>query len=739
MSSHLQYLLLGTGGGAVIAALALGIVLTYRASGVVNFAHAAMGMFLAYTYGTLRQSGEVLNPVLVGPSRIPLLPSCSTDIADATCSYRFSPGTAFAITMGLAALYGLVIYVLAFRPLRSAPTLAKVVASLGLFLYLLAIANMRIGSQGAALSLPENLLPSSVVRILGVDIQQDRLWLALVVVVVTALLAALYRYTRFGLATRAAAESEKGAVLVGISPNRVAAVNWMLATMLAGAAVILFAPITSINPATTSLLFVPAVAAALIGRFRSFAVTAAAGLAIGMLQSELANIHGSLSWLPQVNWQAGLPFLIIIATMAIRGDALPSRGTLGHGHFPTSPRPRRVLLWTSVLAAAGVVALLTLDSSWRGAIIVSTTTAVIALSVVVLTGYVGQISLMPMALAGISAFAMVRFTADWHIPFPFAPLLAGLLAVVIGLVVGLPAVRVRGLNLAIATLAAATAIEELVLKWSWLTGGEQGSTVTPPTLFGADLGISATGSANNRPAFGILCIVVLVLVVLLVANLRRSPTGLHWLGVRANERRRGLRRHRHHAHQAHGLRHLVVHRRHRRRALRLRPPEPVGRLVHDLRVAGPDRPRLPGRHRQHRRGAGGRVPRRGRHRQRRPDGLTDAVRHQRPGPDRGRHPVPQRHLRWGVRTAGPAGPATLGEPRPDRAARGATRGRGRGARTHLTRPDAPADTAARPRRAHRRSPGTTESGGLAFAAWRPTSRPCGWVTPSSSSARCRTS
>lgn len=536
MSSHLQYLLLGTGAGAVIAALALGIVLTYRASGVVNFAHAAMGMFLAYTYGTLRQSAEVLNPLLVGPSRIRLLPSCTTDIADAACTYRFQPATAFAITMALAAVYGLVIYLLAFRPLRSAPTLAKVVASLGLFLYLLAIANMRIGSQGAALSLPENLLPSSVVRIFGVDIQQDRLWLALVVIVVTALLAALYHYTRFGLATRAAAESEKGAVLLGISPDRVAAINWMLGTMLAGAAVILFAPITSINPATTSLLFVPALAAALIGRFRSFVITAAAGLGIGMLQSEIANVHGSLSWLPQVNWQAGLPFLIIIATMAIRGDALPVRGTLGHGHFPTSPRPRRTAVWVCVLAGGAIVALLTLDSTWRGAIIVSATTAVIALSVVVLTGYVGQISLMPMALAGISAFAMVRFTADWGIPFPIAPLLAGLLAMAIGLAVGLPAVRVRGMNLAIATLAAAVAIEELILKWSWFTGGDQGSTVAPPTLFGYDLGISAPGAANNRAAFGIVCVVVLAVTAVVVANLRRSPTGLHWLGVRSNER-----------------------------------------------------------------------------------------------------------------------------------------------------------------------------------------------------------
>lgn len=537
MSSHLQYLLLGTGSGAVIAALALGILLTYRASGVVNFAHAAMGMFLAYTYGALRQSGELLVPILGPWSRVKLLPaSCTPDVAGAACSYRFSAATAFAITMGLAAIYGLVIYLLAFRPLRRAPTLAKLVASLGLFLYLLAITNLRIGSQGAALSLPESLLPSSVIRIFGVDIQQDRLWLAFVVIVMTALLAAVYHYTRFGLATRAAAESEKGAVLVGISPDFVAACNWMIGTMLAGAAVILFAPITSINPTTTSLLFVPALAAALLGRFRSFTITTAAGLGIGMVQSELANLSGTFTWLPKINLQEGLPFLIIILTMAIRGESLPTRGTLGHGHFPRSPRPEHLAWWTAVFCVAGVVGLLTLDSNWRGAIIVSSTFAVIALSTVTLTGYVGQISLMPMALAGVSAFSMVKLSGAWHIPFPIAPILAALIATAIGLIAGAPAMRVRGMNLAIATLAAAVAIEELLLKWSWFTGGGAGQRVEAPSLFGVDLGISDVGSADNRPAFGILCLVVLGLTALLVANLRRGQTGLHWLGIRANER-----------------------------------------------------------------------------------------------------------------------------------------------------------------------------------------------------------
>ena len=534
MAQHLQYLLLGLGGGAVIAALALGVLLTYRASGVVNFAHAAMGMFLAYTYFALRQSGELLNPLFFGPDKIRLLPGPSSE-PGREIFYRFAPGTALLITMLLAAAYGLIVYWLVFRPLREAPTLARVAASLGLFLYLLAVAKMRLGAQGASAK-PEALLPDDVVRLFGIEIQQDRLWLALFVVVVTGALAALYHLSRFGLATRAAAESEKGAVLIGLSPSRLAAVNWMLATMLAGAAVILIAPIANINPATTSLLIVPALAAALLGGFRSFGLTAAAGLGIGMVQSEILNLRSQWGWLPDLDLQMALPFLIIIVTMAVRGESLPTRASLHAGRFPRSPRPRHLLAWTAALGGAAIVGMLVLGSEWRQAIIVTTTFSLIALSVVLLTGYVGQISLMPMALAGIAAFAMVKLTDDFGVPFPIAPVLGAIIAVGVGLVAGLPAVRVRGMNLAIATLAAAVAIEELVLKWGWFAGGRGGTTVPPPTVGPIDLGISAAGADFPRRAFGIMCIVVLAVCALGVSNLRRSPTGLRFLAVRANER-----------------------------------------------------------------------------------------------------------------------------------------------------------------------------------------------------------
>jgi ABC-type branched-subunit amino acid transport system permease subunit len=182
------------------------------------------------------------------------------------------------------------------------------------------------------------------------------------------------------------------------------------------------------------------------------------------------------------------------------------------------------------------VGLLLLDSEWRLGIIVSAIAAIIGLSVVVLTGLVGQISLLTYALSGIAAFGMVRATEELGLGFPFGAVLGVAAAVVIGTLIGLPAIRVRGLTLAVASLAAAVAVEELVFKWSWFSGGLNGSRAESPTFFGLDLGISAAGTAYPREAFGMLVLVALLLAMILVVNLRRSATGRQWLAVRANER-----------------------------------------------------------------------------------------------------------------------------------------------------------------------------------------------------------
>ncbi len=521
--THLTFLIVGLGGGAVIAALGLGVVVAHRASRVVNFAHAAMGMYIAFVYYELRSTGDLVQPLLGLPGRFHLID-------------RPTEVTAFVIAMVVAALCGAFIHAVIFRPLRNAAPLARVVASLGLFVYLIAIVGLRFGSQSASSRVLEGPLPNELVTWGDIRVPADRYWLAVIVVAAAFVLWLGYRYTHLGLATRAVAGNERGAILVGISPNAVGLANWMVATMLAGAAIILAAPVVRLDPSTTSLLVVPAVAAALPGRFNSVWGTVVIGLAIGMVQSEILNLQGEWTWLPRIGLQQGVPLLVIVATLALRGDVLPDRSSTLGSTLPQAGDTRNVPPIAGLVFVMAAIAALFVNAEWRSALIVSAIATIFALSVVVVTGYVGQISLATFAVAGVAAFAMVRASDDLGLAFPLAPLLGIAVAVVVGYLTALPAVRVRGLNLAIATLAGAVAIEELVFKWAWFTGGFAGATAESPSLFGWDLGPEAIGAAFPRRTFVVLTLLLAALCVVGVANLRRSSTGRRWLAVRANER-----------------------------------------------------------------------------------------------------------------------------------------------------------------------------------------------------------
>lgn len=487
-----------------------------------------MGMYVAFAYFEFRETGDLVLPILGLPDRVHLLA-------------RPTQASGLAVAAVLAIALGLVVYALVFRPLRQAPPLARVVASLGLLLYLQETVRLRFPVSGASVVRHRPVLPDGTVHVLGAGVTANRLLLAAIAVVITVVLAAAFRFTRFGLATRAAAANEKGALLTGISPDRLGAVNWALASLLAGLAVILIEPIAGIDPTTTTLLVIPALAAALAGGLGSFGITVAAGLGIGMVQSLILGYatRPSTTWLPDwlttTGLQQAVPVLVIIGLLAWRGDALPDRAAVVGRRLPPSPEPRRVGLWACVLVSAVAVALATSGSSYRHALIVSLVFSLLTLSVVVVTGFTGQISLASLALAGVAGFASTRLT-DHGVPFPLALVLAAALATALGVVVGYPATRVRGMALAIATLAMAVAIEELVLASPPFSGGHAGSSAGRPTLFGVDVGIGATGADNFRPAFGYLCLGVVTLAAVAVANLRRNRTGLRWLAVRANER-----------------------------------------------------------------------------------------------------------------------------------------------------------------------------------------------------------
>ncbi|HWJ61434.1 MAG TPA: ABC transporter permease [Acidimicrobiales bacterium] len=528
LSTYLGYLFAGLGGGAVVASLALGLVLTHRSSGVVNFAHAAMGMYVAFAFFEFRETGDWVVPVIGLPARVHLLA-------------RPTLASALAFAVIVAVALGLVVYLLVFRPLRQAPALARVVASLGLLLYLQEIVRLRFPVAGASVVTRRPVLADEPVALFGTTVTENRLILAALVVVVALVLGAVFRFTRFGLATRAAAGNEKGALLLGISPDRLASVCWAVASVLAGVAVILIEPIAGLSATTTTLLVIPALAAALLGGLESFAITTAAGLAIGMVQSLILgwsvrpDTRWIPDWIPTTGLQQLVPVLVILGVLLWRGDALPDRAAITGKRLPPSPEPRHVTAWTVALVGLVAVGLVTLDSGYRHALIVSMVFALLTLSVVVLTGFSGQISLAQLAFAGVAGFAAIKLT-EHHVPFPIALVLASLLATAIGVLVGWPATRVRGMSLAIATLAMAVAIEELVLASEPFSGGHAGASAPRPFLFGIDVGVGATGSGNFRAAFGFVCLGVLTLASLAVVNLRRNRTGLRWLAVRANER-----------------------------------------------------------------------------------------------------------------------------------------------------------------------------------------------------------
>lgn len=518
MTDHLSYLVLGLGNGAVYAALGLALVMTFKSSGVVNFATGTVALYAAYTYALLR-TGELLVPIPGLPPTIDL-------------DGPLGVAPAMAISLAAAGVLGVLCYALVFRPMRTAPVVAKAVASIGLMIVIQAVTAQRVGTGLVSIkpifaldtfSLGDRLVPA------------DRVLLAVSIIGLAIVATLVFRYTRFGTATEAAAESEKGAYLTGLSPDRIAFANWALSSVVAGLGGILIAPLVALNPVAYSLFIVPALAATLVGNFASIRLTVAAGILIGALQAEATNLQGLYDWWPRSGTAEAISLLLILIFLVVKGRPLPDRGSVTHRTLGRTPRPDRILVPALFSVAVAVVALLVTTGSYRAALVSSIVFGILGLSQVIVTGYAGQVSLAQLTLAGVSAYALSVLNQHVGIPFPFAPIIAALFATVVGVVVGLPALRVRGLPLTVVTLALAVFVEAFWFRNPELNGGVQGAPIDTPRLFGIEFGIGA-GEAYPRIAFGLLCLVVLTAVGLGVAWLRRSSLGTAMLAVRANER-----------------------------------------------------------------------------------------------------------------------------------------------------------------------------------------------------------
>lgn len=208
--------------------------------------------------------------------------------------------------------------------------------------------------------------------------------------------------------------------------------------------------------------------------------------------------------------------------------------------LPAAPRPERFLRPSVFFTGLAVLLLIVLPFDYRQALMLSMIGMVVCLSLVVITGFVGQVSLAQVALAGVSGFVVSHLIVDAGVGFPWGPLAGSVAAAALGLLIGVSALRVRGVSLAVVTLAGAVAIEQFGFNNTTWGAGSTGSPVEQPTLAGLDIGSAAPfrGLDNKLPSpvLGFVFIFVVVVLCLFVANLRRSTLGQRMLAVRSNER-----------------------------------------------------------------------------------------------------------------------------------------------------------------------------------------------------------
>jgi ABC-type branched-subunit amino acid transport system ATPase component/branched-subunit amino acid ABC-type transport system permease component len=492
MTEVLEFAVLGLGAGSAYALLSQGIVVIYQGSGVLNFAQGSVAMSGGYFFYYLHVEH----------------------------GWGVVPATILACLLG--ALLGALIYQIVMRRLKNASGLARVIGTLGVLLTLQAAATLIFTSSDIFV---QPFLPKGEARAFGLYFGYDRMTLLGLALFFTAALGFVYYRTTFGLATRAAATNRLAASTLGWSTDVLGTANWALGSLLAALAGVLLVPFTGLQPETLTLVVVVAIAAALVGGFRSYVLALLGAIGIGIAQSEVGNY-----W-TQAGVSTALPFVVLVIFLVIRGKGLPVRGVIAERFAKLGTGE---IHWPALIITVGALVVLILTVFSAGlldAVSASVVAAILMLSVVVVTGYAGQLSLAQYALGGMSALIAGRLVAAQHWPFDLA-LLAGVVgAVLVGLVFAIPALRTRGVNLAAVTLGLGLALQAVVFSNLNFTGGDYGTQVNGQKFFG--IGIDPIEQPRN---YTILVVAMFVLCALAVTCVRRGRAGRRLLAVRANER-----------------------------------------------------------------------------------------------------------------------------------------------------------------------------------------------------------
>jgi len=489
-----RYAVLGLGIGALYALIAAGLVTVYRGSGIINFAQGAFVMFAGYLdYELTTAAGLNFWPAMI-------------------------------LTVAATALLGALVQLVVLRPMRNSSPLTRVVATLGVLITLQSAAALHYGYQSLAVA---SYLPTRSIDILpGVPVGLNDVIIFVIGLVISVALWAGYRFSPFGRLTAAVAENQRAAASLGRSPDTIAVTNWMIGAGLAGLAGVLIAPITFLNPNDLALLVVPAMAAALVGGFTSFPLAFAGALLIGIGESLTTR------YVSNPGWSDSAAFLLIIVVVLIRGRGLPLRSfvldrlaAVGNGRIRVIPL---VISYVVLMVLLGFV----LPVQWILPTAVTLVAMLFCLSVLVVVGYGGQLSLAQYVIGGLAALVTAQLaggTAHW--PFVLAALAGVAVAVATGGLMGIPALRTRGITLAIVTLGLAVVLFSLVLNNASYNGGVAGISIDPPTLFGWSI-----NPLIYQGRYAMVCVTALFLAGLAIANVRRGASGRKLLAVRSNER-----------------------------------------------------------------------------------------------------------------------------------------------------------------------------------------------------------
>ena len=516
----------GAVSGAIFSILAMGLVLSYSTSRIFNFGEGAIAFSCAYVFFQLATALGLPNWAAV-----------------------------LVVVFGFAPLTALAWERLVFRKLTHTSDSVKLVATIGILLvmpslvllgtnFLRTTLHAPLADTGSVLQAP-GPGPNPVVQwhlLNGLVISSDQAITLGAAVFLFVGLTLLLRFTRLGLVMRTSVDRPSLAALRGTNTGRISAIAWIMSFGLAAVAGVLAGPIPGFGLTSdgyTVALFVAATAA-IFARLRSIPIAFAGGLAIGAA-TNLATAYLNSSYLGSVGgWiqnvsglQASLPYWILLIGLAIfavergRRAGVTAEASPPHDYLAGLSPWRRRLPWIVAGLAFFIYSMGPINPIWRQTVEVALATGVVFLSYTVVTGLGGMVSLAQTAFVTSSAVVM-GYLINMH-GWPFLPalLVGAVVAVLLGIVIALPALRLGGIPLALATLALALLTFNVVFEIPSLTNGSVGWTINRPKLGPLDL-------TNER-----VTIIVLFLVVLLglwvVTNLQNSASGRAMTAVRSSE------------------------------------------------------------------------------------------------------------------------------------------------------------------------------------------------------------